>query len=605
MNLWMIPDEPVNPPYIVVYRNRFDVYRPQTVRLRFSADERCQLFLDGRFIADGPERGTPEYWHYAETAFPVTAGNHVLTARVICFGEELTAYGQMSIEHGFHCLESTGLLGEWDYRIAGGYKFEAPFPDWGVYPRIHVTGHADPGILSGAGNHWRPVVRRIDHRTLYPPELPAMRHERWTAYTRAGSVIRFDEYVCVWAHYRFSGTGTVRIRWSETPYRDDVYDPIHYKGNKGKRDGAVFVGNFDTFEVNGELEWYDYWWHAGCYLEIYCDGAVTVQEEFHRTGYPFPPFSGGSRLEQMAFRTLQACSGETFMDCPFYEQLMYIGDSRIEALCCYHLGLDTRLPVKALRTFARAQKPSGAMLSHYPAKHEQEIPGFAMTYVLMLHDYMNAIGRNDIFEELLPTARRVIDYLMTFLRDGLLELPGWNFIDWLPSWDNGVPPGGNRNSIANYLMVLALRSMHEMDPAGNWNTAATELEREIIRRFYLPERGLFASDENHTYCSEHTQVIALLAGSPVTSEVVTELQRENLDECGIYFSYYYLSACQKHRLHELARRRLQKWELLSEQGLSTFPEEFCHPRSDCHAWSSHVLLFRDMWGQLERKEPRL
>lgn len=44
---------------------------------------------------------------------------------------------------------------------------------------------------------------------------------------------------------------------------------------------------------------------------------------------------GGEEFRQcarLARRTLEMCSHDTFMDCPYYEQLMYVGDTRIQAL---------------------------------------------------------------------------------------------------------------------------------------------------------------------------------------------------------------------------------------------------------------------------------
>ncbi|MBQ9771209.1 MAG: hypothetical protein IJW23_05220 [Lentisphaeria bacterium] len=50
-----------------------------------------------------------------------------------------------------------------------------------------------------------------------------------------------------------------------------------------------------------------------------------------------------------------------------------------------------------------------------------------------------------------------------------------------------------------------------------------------------------------------------------------------------------MEACQKFELNDLLKKRLDRWRALSSEGLTTFPEEFDNPRSDCHAWSSHIL----------------
>ena len=43
------------------------------------------------------------------------------------------------------------------------------------------------------------------------------------------------------------------------------------------------------------------------------------------------------------------------------------------------------------------------------------------------------------------------------------------------------------------------------------------------------------------------------------------------------------------QLTYVGNARLEQWYELENLGLKTLPEEFCFPRSDCHAWSSHIL----------------
>ncbi|MGK4456111.1 hypothetical protein, partial [Klebsiella pneumoniae] len=59
-----------------------------------------------------------------------------------------------------------------------------------------------------------------------------------------------------------------------------------------------------------------------------------------------------ANLMPLMDRVLQMCAHETYFDCPFYEQLMYIGDTRLETLATYVSTDDDRLPRKALRMFA-------------------------------------------------------------------------------------------------------------------------------------------------------------------------------------------------------------------------------------------------------------
>ena len=109
--------------------------------------------------------------------------------------------------------------------------------------------------------------------------------------------------------------------------------------------------------------------------------------------------------------------------------------------------------------------------------------------------------------------------------------------------------------------------------------------------FFDEARGFYAIDPEHRFYSEHSQVLALLAEND--PELAENLRRNGgkLAPCSIYFSFYYLQACLKYAMDDAAEKRLDKWRALESEGLTTFPEEFENPRSDCHAWSSHILAY--------------
>ena len=128
-----------------------------------------------------------------------------------------------------------------------------------------------------------------------------------------------------------------------------------------------------------------------------------------------------------------------------------------------------------------------------------------------------------------------------------------------------------------------------ISPMPGLRRKAEELTARIKAVFYDPEKHLYALDAGRKYYSEHPQVLAMLAAADLS--VVPGLRNKALTQCSIYFSYYYLLACSKFGLDDLVEKRLVRWKNLQNEGLTTFPEEFDDPRSECHAWSSHILYF--------------
>ena len=75
------------------------------------------------------------------------------------------------------------------------------------------------------------------------------------------------------------------------------------------------------------------------------------------------------------------------MDTPYYEQLQYIGDTRIQALISYAVAGDDRLARQAIAAFDDSRIPEGITRSRYPSSLPQYIPTFSLLCVDMLHDY--------------------------------------------------------------------------------------------------------------------------------------------------------------------------------------------------------------------------
>ncbi|MBO7327994.1 MAG: hypothetical protein J6W00_04400 [Lentisphaeria bacterium] len=589
--LWFSPPEIPGGPYITVYRSIFTVENDRTVSFDFSADERAQIFLDGKRLIDGPERGAPEYWYLQNVSFPALKGSHILTVRVLSLGFHNWSYGQLSVRHGFWIDEKSDILGNWECQLESGCTFETPFPDWGTFPRVHLTSEYNPQILEGKGGVWQKPLLFEDDRILHQPDLPLMRYDRVVPLDKGNGLFYFPDYVCAWGEYRFSGQGTVKIRWMETPYQTPEFDADYLTGNKGKRDGRYFVGNFDTFEINGTLHWFDYWWHAGHYVQIITEGDVKCTPEFYRTGYPYENFTPGNTLEKMAFDTLQACSFETYMDCPYYEQLMYIGDSRLEAICTRLITKDDRLIRKALRILSLSQAPDGSLNSQYPSRSIQKIPSFMLIWILMLHDHFQVNGMDGLTIELLPAAEKILKYFASQEKDGLVSIPGWNFIDWCKGWERGAPPGSEPNSILNFFYLMALQAVAQISGVKKYQIKAENLYARIKTVFFDNSAALYAIDPEHKFFSEHANVLALLAAGPQPEIIAALRSADDLTPCSIYFSYYYLEACMKCKMDDMAEKRLALWQKLPDEGLTTFPEEFVNPRSDCHAWGCYILKY--------------
>ena len=225
-------------------------------------------------------------------------------------------------------------------------------------------------------------------------------------------IIDLRDYYCAYTDCVTTGGrgSVVRSSWAEALYvLSDVTNGNGKARRKEQRDeieGKVFIGVGDTFEPDGGTgrSFDTLWWEAGRYIELTvstADHPLTIERfSLRETHYPYAWVSrfkaNDARFDDLtpiARRVMEMCSHETYMDCPYYEQIMYVGDTRLEALTTYATCDDDRLPRKALRLFDDSRKAPGFTQARYPSNVQQTIPSFSAWWVAMIHDY--AMWRDD------------------------------------------------------------------------------------------------------------------------------------------------------------------------------------------------------------------
>jgi len=446
------------------------------------------------------------------------------------------------------------------------------------------------------------------------------------AYTRRRVVVDLENYYLAFSEMITSGgeESLVRIHWAESLFSD----PDHWKfekGNRGEIEGKYFVGFGDVFLPDGgrQRRFDTLWWQAGRYLEIYVQTAgqpLTIERLLlHETHYPLEMESAFSssdaRFEEVMpilIRAMQMCSNETYFDCPYYEELQYAGDTRLEILTTYIMTRDDRLPKKALRIFDASRLASGLTQSRYPSRVMQIIPPFALWWVMMVSDYAYWRGDPEVTGQLVSGMRQTLAGFQRYIRsDGLLYGPeGWNTLDWVPAWeeDAGVPPDGHEGAsgLFNWQLVYALALAADLEDrlgenglGEHYRQRAARLARCAVGAFWDNKRGLLADDVNHKFFSEHTQCMALLSDGLIPGVLGVDrrervaqglLSDPSLDRTTIYFSHYLFETLRMLGRIDVLVERMALWFDLPGQGFKTTFEKPEPSRSDCHAWGAHPLF---------------
>src|ERR1039457_7096819 len=555
------PGAPPNDYGVYHFRRILDLAaRPERFVVHVSADNRYQLFVNGKRAAWGPARGDLFHWRYetVDVARYLVAGKNVLAALVWNFGE-LAPEAQISNQTGFllqgdteaERAADTGT--NWKSLRSHAYSpIEFTSAQMHGYfvagPGDRVNGSEHPwGWEAGDfdDSHW-PAAAAVsvaagreasDPHTrwmLVPRTIPAMeeRAERLQKVRRASgvpqpegfparpeplhipagthAVLLLDQTYLTTAFPELTVSGgkdaVVRLRYAEALFQPAAPgSPAMEKGNRDQVDCKTFIGNYDEFLADGgdRRAFRPLWWRTYRYLELDIETKqepLTV-EDLHATyvGFPFPRrarFEAGApelnRILDVGWRTARLCAHETYMDCPYYEQLQYVGDTRVQCLVSLFQTGDARLMRNAIDLLNDSRQSDGCTMSRYPTRLEQYVPGFALWWVGMVHDYHWYVPDAPFVRRMLPRVRGVLSFFEGYQKENgsLGSLPWWRYFDWVPEWPNGDAPQEADGSAALFDLQLLM--------ALGW---AAALEKavglpELAQVYGQRERALRATIQN-------------------------------------------------------------------------------------------------------------
>lgn len=406
-----------------------------------SADTRFELHVNGKRVGMGPALADVHHWRYEtfDLAPYLHAGKNTVAAVVWNFGTvaaiaqlssqtafllsaEDSANSSINTGDGWMASQEPGRTpGETDVK---GYYAAGPSEvmdgnrmiwDWdkasgsGRWSAAKLLGRAAPRGARDSPTRW----------ILEKNGLPPMQYEA----VSAGHVVRLSgmpagaslekavtvpahssatflldrkELVTAYPSLELEGGKGASV---ELTYAEALYDAKGGKGNRNEVDDRHIEGLSDHIVSDGERRSYrTLWWRTWRYLQVDVktgDAPLTIDglSAFY-TAYPFSAvgrFASNdaelSRIWDVGWRTAQLCAHETYMDTPYWEQLQYVGDTRIQALISYGVTGDDRLAQQAMRAYRDSLLTDGLTQSRYPSSLTQVIPPFSLLWVGMLHDF--------------------------------------------------------------------------------------------------------------------------------------------------------------------------------------------------------------------------
>jgi len=398
-------------------------------------------------------------------------------------------------------------------------------------------------------------------------------------------------------------------------YAEALKDAKGNKGNRQEIEGKTIAGVRDEFRPDGgaHRRFQTLWFRTYRYVQLEIDTADEALRihDLHGifVGYPFElaarfdsDLAWLADMWAMNWRGARLCAWETYFDTPYYEQLQYVGDTRIQALITLYMSDDDRLVRQAIEHFDFSRLPDGIPASRYPSDLGQYIPTFSPIWIAMVHDYWMHRDAPEYVRGFLPGIRSVLSWFEQRIDEsGMVgPMPWWPFVDWAQGWDRGVPPGGaqGHSTVNSLFFVYALERAADLEEglgmpalAAHDRTLAGKVRDAVRNRAWDASRGLYRDTPGGSTYSQQANVMAILtdAVAPADQRAVMDrvLSDKGLTQSSYYFSYYQLEALRKAGLGDRYIEQLAPWQGMLELGLTTVPETPEPTRSDSHAWSAH------------------
>ncbi len=661
-----------------LFRRRFYRETPSRLRLLVSADSRYNLYLDGEFLGRGPVRGDLEHYRYELHELAVGAGEHVLSAEVLFWSDGVQMpWSEIHFSPAFlllgECGEENLSTGEkwvcrsdpfrrtlswkeaWDRetptpippmeKYLGGNECvnwkELSFddscwetPEFVGFPCFSALCKTDP-----------PSRWKLQESTIPPMESIPIRIASILERNPAGTVHLTSEgnlkgeipagthtllldlgryYTHLPRFCATGGSGSCRMAYAEALFvagrKSGDRGPVSEGeiGRNGYGDRICFFG--------GKSEFQPFWYRSGRYVELQFEltEKVEIELSFEFLAYPLkrraefhsPEDPALERIFETAWHTARCCAHEHYEDCPYWEQMQYAGDTRIQALISYIGSGEGRLGRQAIRQFDESRIASGLTMSRYPANFRQQIPGFSLFWIQMIGDYVEFFQDTEVVRAHWDGIRDVLNFFERHRQESGLIGPveGWNFSDWVSGWPGGRSNRGEElpETLLNLLYAESCRLAGELSgAAGEDGSEYIQRRRRVLSAVnlhcYSEETGLYTDVPGRPWYSQHVNTWAVLSGAAEgrKAEALADavMRDPRLSSCSLYFSFYILEMLRRLDRREDFRELLKRWEAILDSGYSTFPEcPWADTRSDCHAWSAGP--FYQLLKMQEKKEEK-
>ena len=621
----------------ILYRRRAVLHPEGRAVLSITADDHYKLYINGKFVTEGPAPSYPERYYYNEIEVSeyLCDGENVIAVhtfyqglinRVWTSGDRrsmlwlaLDIDGERSLvsDESFLVCEHSGYsrLHEVGYSTAFMERYDSSAKEVEFYkPNFDDSYWKNAKIYKNANyNLQKQPTEQLVYENIYPVKTVKAENKIKVDFGReavgylsaAAKGMRGDKILM---HFSEELIGADDI--SEGEIRYDLRANCLYE------EEWLLSGGEDR------LVQYDY--KAFRYAELIVPEGVSI-EDIHLVARYYPYSQRAvyktenedlKRVLKLCLETVKYTTQEQFVDCPTREKGQYLGDVTIAARAHAVATGNTVMMKKALRDFFLTSSVCEGLLAVSTSSYMQEIADYSLQIAASVLWVYERDGDMEFLAEARPFIEGVYRYFRKFENErGLLSCVNekWNLVDWPANLRDGysfplpntVGPGAH--NVLNAFYVGFLSDMNRMYEALGVSEGVDvdRVKRAFVEAFYSSEIGLFADDEGHTHAALHSNVLPLLFGivddADLTARIIDMIEKKGLTACGVYIAYFVLAALVKVGRRDLAERLASAegaWLLMISEGATTTFEAWGKEQkwntSLCHPWAvAPVIIFAE------------
>lgn len=559
----------------VLFRKKFnaggDLFKAV---LKITADDYFKLYINGKFVTQGPPPSYPQAYYYME--LPVgkflKSGENVIAVhtlyqglinRVWVSGDNRESLWAELVVNGEVILATDE---SWKCKISSAYEPMAIVGYDTQYMELFDSCSEDVGFEKENfdDSKWQnaKIKKYNDYNLIKSPIKPLEIYEvepKAVRKTESGYFYDFGQEAIGYLVVAAKGEkdDEIIIRQGEE-LNNDGSVRFDLRSNCRYEEKWILSGGEDT------LDQFDYKGFRFAEL-IVPETAEIISVKFRIRHYPFKQKAVYKSINadfdniiKLCVNTIKYGTQEIIPDCPTREKGSYLGDFCISGRAQALLTGDTTFLKKTILDFCRTSFICKGLMSVATSSFMQEIADYGLIFPSLVLWTYKFDGDIEFLKSVEPTLKGMYEYFSSFDRgDGLIEkLYGqWNLVDWPANLRDGYdfpltkPIGDGVHNALNALWIGFLKAMNEIEEicGGEKVRDTDEVIKSFYKAFYNEETGLFCDSESKTHSAVHSNIFPLLFGiyrkdEELKKRLVKMIYDKKLNSMGVYMAYFALAA---------------------------------------------------------------